>query len=137
MKYAKTTLASLMLAVGVALVSGCATQPPAKPEDVVKTRAQQRVDLLLKKDFDKAYTYLPPSYRALNSVDSYRNSFGNNAAWVEPKVINVDCPEADRCRAEVEVGVLVVARGFGSKPIPSTMWETWIREDGQWWFYQR
>ncbi|MFO1212070.1 MAG: hypothetical protein U1E74_05800 [Paenacidovorax caeni] len=31
----------------------------------------------------------------------------------------MDCPEADRCRAEVEVGVLVVARGFGSKPIPS------------------
>lgn len=127
----------IMLAIGLAVVSGCASQPPATPQDIVQARAQERVNLLFKRDFDKAYAYLAPSYRSLNSVESYRNSFGNNAAWVDPKVVKVQCPESDRCRAEVEVGVLVVARGFGSKPIPSTMWETWILEDGQWWYYQR
>ncbi|MBS0294435.1 MAG: hypothetical protein JSS01_18170 [Proteobacteria bacterium] len=135
MKYAKISLVSVMLA-GLAVVSGCASQPPAKPQDIVQARAQERVNLLLKRDFDKAYTFLAPSYRSLNSVENYRNSFGNNAAWVDPKVVKVQCPEPDRCQAAVEVGVRVAAPGFGSKPIPSTMWETWILEDGQWWFYQ-
>lgn len=137
MKYAHKFLAPAMLAAGLAVLSGCAAIAPTTPEATVQKRAQERVNLLFKRDFDKAYAYLAPSYRSLNSVESYRNNFGSNAAWVDPKVVKVECPDSDRCQAQVDVGVLVVARGFGSKPIPSTMWETWILEDGQWWYYQR
>ncbi|MDH4426148.1 MAG: hypothetical protein QE495_06820 [Acidovorax sp.] len=127
------------LTLGVALmitavVSGCAAVAPSKPEDVVRSRAQERVSLLQVRDFDKAYKYLPPSYRAINSVDSYRNNFGAGAAWADPKVTRVDCSEGDRCIAEVQLGVKVVASGFGREPIPTTLREIWIQEEGQWWF---
>jgi hypothetical protein len=117
-----------------AIVSGCAVMAPPKPEDVVMSRAQERVSLLQVRDFDKAYKYLPPSYRAINSVDSYRNNFGAGAAWADPKVTRVDCSEGDRCIAEVKLGVKVVASGFGREPIPTTLREIWIQEEGQWWF---
>ena len=39
--------------------------------------------------------------------------------------------------SEDELKVLVVARGFGSKPLPANLVETWLKEDGQWWFYQK
>jgi hypothetical protein len=52
-------------------------------------------------------------------------------------VASVKCTETDRCQVGIELGVIVVARGFSaSKPIQTTMYETWLLEDGQWWFYQ-
>ena len=129
-------IASMALAAG--LLAGCAsTSTPATAEDAVSQRAQQRVDLLLERNYDQAYAYLTPSYRALNDAERYRGRFGNGAKWIEPKVSKVECTTEERCVVTVKLGVLVVARGFGSKPIDSTMIETWLKEDGQWWYYQR
>ncbi|WP_027995453.1 hypothetical protein [Simplicispira psychrophila] len=124
------------MALAISLLTGCAnTFAPVAAEDLVSQRAQQRVDLLLDRKYDQAYEYLAPSYRALNSVESYRGRFGDGAKWIDPKVANVECPTEDRCVVKVKLKVLVVARGFG-KPIDSNMSETWLKEDGQWWYYQ-
>lgn len=138
-------IASVALAAG--LLAGCAAPgagvgttsavaTPAKAEDTVRVRAQQRVDLLLNRQYDQAYEYLAPSYRALNNVESYRSRFGDGAKWIDPKVASVECPTEERCNVTVKLKVLVVARGFG-QPIDSNMTETWLKEDGQWWYYQR
>ena len=130
-------IAFVVFAVATFGLVGCAGLPQSgKPEEVVKVRAQERVKLLQAKDFTKAYEYLAPSYRALNSVETYRNSFGGGASWVNPTVEKVECPDADRCIAEVKLGVLVVARGFGSQPLPTVLRETWILQDGNWWFFK-
>ena len=127
-------LSAVTLAIGV--MTGCATiSSPTTPENIVSQRAQQRVDWLLEKKYDQAYAYLTPSYRALNSPESYRGRFGDGAKWIEPKVANVECSTEERCVVTVKLKVLVVARGFG-KPIDSNMTETWLKEDGQWWYYQ-
>ena len=132
-KYSLT--AALVLAAG--LLAGCAnTFTPATAEDFVGKRAQQRVELLAEKKYDQAYEYLAPSYRALNSTQNYRGRFGEGAKWIDPKVANVECPAEDRCTVTVKLKVLVVARGF-NQPIDSNMTETWLKEDGQWWYYQR
>jgi hypothetical protein len=131
----KYTLTALMLATG--LLAGCAsTFTSATPEDIVGKRAQQRVDLVLERKYDQAYEYLAPSYRTLNNVESYRGRFGDGAKWIEPKVANVECSTEERCVVTVKLKILVVARGFG-QPIDSNMTETWLKEDGQWWYYQR
>lgn len=141
----------LVVAVALAtgLLAGCAGNPQpgssaaapapqaASAQDTVGMRAQQRVDLLVASQFDKAYNYLLPSYRALNSLESYRNQFGGGAKWVNPRVGKVQCESEARCTVTVDLGVLVVAPGFGTRPIPSTMFETWLKEDGQWWYYQK
>ena len=136
--------AAVLLAAG--LLAGCAnTTAPAAPtaaatpaaaEDIVSQRAQQRVDLLAVGKYDQAYVYLAPSYRALNSVENYRGQFGTGARWIEPKIAKVECASEDRCAVTVKLKVSVVARGF-SKPVDSTLVETWLKEDGQWWHYQR
>lgn len=131
----KYTLTALMLATG--LLAGCAsTFTSATPEDIVGKRAQQRVDLVLERKYDQAYEYLAPSYRTLNNVESYRGRFGDGAKLIEPKVANVECSTEERCVVTVKLKILVVARGFG-QPIDSNMTETWLKEDGQWWYYQR
>ncbi len=131
----KYTLTALVLATG--LLAGCAnTLTPTTAEEIVSQRAQQRVDLLLDKKYDQAYEYLAPSYRALNTVETYRNQFGEGARWVEPKVAKVECPTEERCNVTVKLKIAVAARGF-TKPIDSSMFETWIKEDGKWWYHQR
>lgn len=128
-------LASLVLAAG--LLTGCATVfTPVTAEDIVSQRAQQRVNVLLERKYDQAYEYLAPSYRALNNTESYRSRFGDGAKWIEPKVAKVECPTEDRCTVMVKLKILVVAPGF-SKPIDSNIFETWLKEDGQWWYFQR
>ena len=143
-------LAASLLAAG--LLAGCAsgntapgaasaampaTPPAASAEQAISARAQQRVDLLVASQFDQAYNYLLPSYRALNTAESYRNTFGGGAKWIKPTVSAVKCETQERCTATIDLGVLVVAPGFGTRPIASTMFETWLKEDGQWWYYQR
>lgn len=130
------SLVSVGALTAVAVLAGCAAITPATPEATVQKRAQERVNLMQAREFTKAYAYLTPSYRALNDADAYTKSFGSSAAWVEPKVNQVKCPDSDRCLVSVTVGVQVVAPGFGSKPLPSTMWETWVLENGQWWFHK-
>lgn len=134
-------------AVTASLLAGCAGNSPNAPmtavasvtkaETAVTSRAQKRVELLGSAKYEEAYAYLTPSYRALNDVDSYRHRFGAGAKWINPQVSNVKCENDERCTVTVSLGVLVIARGFGTKPIASTMYETWLKEDGQWWYYQR
>ena len=123
-------------AVNVPVVTSAGTASSVKAEDAVKSRAQKRIDLLMANNYEGAYAYLTPSYRALNNTESYRNRFGSGAKWVNPQVHSVKCEDAERCKVTVTLGVLVVAQGFGTKPIDSTMFETWLLEDGQWWYYQ-
>lgn len=127
------------LALAAATLVGCAstaTTPATPPEQAVSERAQQRWDRLVAKDFDKAYTYLTPSYRGLKTPAQYANTFSNGASWQSAKVDKVTCESAERCTAAVKIEVVVLARGF-TKPLESTLYETWLLDEGQWWFYQK
>ena len=142
-KYCLT--AAVLLAAG--LLAGCAAPgagsssaaaPAAsttKVENAVSVRAQQRWDWLMAGKFDDAYTYTTPAYRALNTAQDYRNRFSSGAKWVDPKVDSVTCESGERCRVKIVLGIQVAARGF-TKPTRSVIFETWLPEDGQWWFYQ-
>ena len=142
-KYCLT--AAVLLAAG--LLAGCAAPgagsssaaaPAAsttKVENAVSVRAQQRWDWLMAGKFDDAYTYTTPAYRALNTAQDYRNRFSSGAKWVDPKVDSVTCEGDERCRVKIVLGIQVPARGF-TKPTRSVIFETWLPEDGQWWFYQ-
>ena len=56
---------------------------------------------------------------------------------MNPNGNSVKCEETERCKVTVKLGILVAAQGFINKPVDSTMVETWLLEDGQWWYYQR
>lgn len=123
------------------LLSGCASNPAQttdapSSESIVRQRAQERWKFLVVRNFEKAYEFLPPSYRALKTPDEYRSSFGNGAGWKNPVVDSIQCENTERCVLNIKLDVVVVASGF-YKPIPSDLKEVWIQEDGQWWAYEK
>lgn len=139
-----TALAAASLLAGCAApgASGSAAAPastavtaPAKAEDAVRARAQQRWDWLVKGQYEEAYSYTTPAFKGLNTAQSYRNRFGTGASWTGARVQSVDCAATERCTVQVAVDTRVVARGFRD-PITTTVVETWLLEDGQWWYYQ-
>ena len=139
----QTTLGRLARVATVAAaaiaVSACAIQPQTT-EDAVMSRAQQRWDALVAKDFKKAYTYMAPSYRALVTPEDYAKKFGTGGRWTSVAVRSAKC-EAERCqvRVLVEAKVRVPMPGMrtGSEQALSSNYdEPWVREDGQWWHYE-
>jgi hypothetical protein len=103
----------------------------------VKARAQERRDALVKGDMERAYQYFTPGYRAIVSVDRYRNSIGNASQTVAATVESVECESLEKCIAKVKVEMkpLVVPRFTGT--ITTYSDETWLFEAGQWWLFQK
>jgi hypothetical protein len=127
----------LVAALAVAVLGGCATgYRPNSPEAIVKERANLRWQALLKGDFDTAYKMSNPAYRSLSSLDRFRGRFGSAVSWVDAKVVKVEC-EPEKCQVTLEVGARPVVRARLEEPIATAVKETWILEDGQWWYYQR
>ena len=118
---------------GVGITSAAIT--PAKAQDAVRVRAQQRWDWLVAGKYPEAYSYTTPAFRGLNTAQEYRNRFGTGASWVGAKVQGVECSSPERCTVQVAVDTRVLARGFRG-PITTTVVDTWLYEEGQWWFHQ-
>ena len=124
------------LLLATVLLAGCAALSPAKPEDLVRQRAQARWDALLAGEWGKAYRYMAPSYRALVQEKRYANQFGGGAGWVAAEVVNVNCQE-DRCAVRMKITFRPIM-GVRSGDTAATHFdETWIREEGEWWMYQK
>lgn len=126
-------------ALGVAmalLLGGCAGLPGSTPEAAVEARANARWQALVKGDFDAAYEYLPPSVRATRTKQEYRGSFAGAVSWVKGEVERIEC-EAQRCEAVVRVeAVPLIRRGFTGN-ISLGIPESWIKEEGNWWFFPK
>ena len=108
---------------------------PAKAEDAVRVRAQQRWDWLVTGKYEDAYGYTTPAFRGLNTAQNYRNRFGTGASWTGARVQSVECATPERCTVQVAVDTRVVARGFRD-PITTSVVETWLLERDQWWYHQ-
>jgi len=119
----------VLVAVALSLVGGCATTtaPDRPAEEVVKARAQARWDAVVKEDYGTAYGYLGPGSRAVNSLDTYKASI-NRGFYKSGQVESVTC-EAEKC----EVQVRVEYEYKGSR-IKTPLGETWIKQQGNWWY---
>lgn len=126
-------LAVLWLA---ALAAGCATVGSATPEQIVQQRAQARWAALIAGDWDKAYGYMAPSYRTLVERKRFANQFGGGAAWQGVEVVSVTCKD-ERCTALVKLLFRPVIGPRTAEPMSTHFEETWVREDGQWWMFQK
>ena len=120
--------------IGVVIVAlgGCATTQTTpeggKPEEVVKARAQARWDAVTKEDFATAYGYLSPGSRSVNSLEAYRIAVPK-AFYKEGRVESVTCSGPDTCETQVRVEY-----EFKGKRFKTPLAETWIRQEGNWWY---
>ena len=129
--------AALLAAVlGASLwLAGCAALQPKTPEQVVEQRVEARWAALIKGDFDQAWTFTQPGFRAVVKQADYRKRFGAGGQWRGVQVHQVDC-EAERCTARVRLTSRIMMPPFNKQDIVGTIDEVWVREEGQWWFYQ-
>ena len=123
-------------ALGAALwLAGCASLTPKTPEEQVTARVEQRWAALIAGDFDKAWQYTQPGFRAMVKQRDYGKRFGSGGQWLGVQVHNVSC-EADRCNVRIRLTTKVLVQGHMGREMTGALDETWVREDGQWWYYQ-
>jgi hypothetical protein len=125
-------------ALAVVLAAGCATMG-GTAESAVRSRATDNWKARVAGDLDRAYTFMPPSYRALTPVDRYKKAYATAAKLTAAQVADVKCETADKCVATIRIEAMAVMPGMrGSLPPLVTHYEeTWIREGGQWWLYDQ
>lgn len=131
-------LSGLLLAG--ALLGGCASMQPQTPEEQVMSRSQERWDALVTKDAKKAYDLMTPSFRALISQEDFQRRMPSAGRWTGASVHSAKC-EAERCQVKVRISASVAANLPGMRRgqttgVTSYFDEPWVREDGQWWFYE-
>ena len=124
----------LLLVVGLAWAGTDPTLAPTDREQVLRQRAQERWNLLIKKDFSAAYLFEAPVYRAAYSLEQYQREFGKDVVW-ESAVIDHVLFEGDEV-ATIYVNVQYQQAKLIAGEAPrfsSLLTEKWIRSDDQWW----
>ena len=123
--------AGLVLA-GCATVGGVtAESPPEVKQAAVTERVKARWQAVIDGDTEKAYGFLSPGSKAVTTYDGYRAKArltGFRAADVE----SVAC-ETEACK--VKVRVVLDHRLMKGLSVPAE--ETWVLENGQYWYVWR
>ena len=130
----RAALAALLATATLALAA-CAGLQPKTPEDVVRERSEARWDALIKRDFDKAWEYTQPAYRALVGQKDYYKRFGGAGQWKGVQIHEVTC-EPERCTVRLRVAAKVQAPPFTGQELVTYLEEVWVRDEGQWWYFQ-
>ncbi len=128
-------LAETLGVVAIVALAGCATirpdSPPEAKREAVTERANARWAALIKGDTDTAYAFLSPASKELTPLTEYRTE-ARSKGFRSAKIENVDC-EPESCR----VTVTVVYDHPKMKGIPTLVQESWVLEDGKYWYVWR
>lgn len=118
----------------VILSAGCGTVGlPSTPEELVASRATERLNAMLAGDFEKALGYTNSSFRQVTSADEYQLRYSGAANWTDAKVDRVVC-EDERCEVRVLVSYrMVTPTVVNTRPLD----QVWISVDGQWFMYEQ
>tara|TARA_R110001592_G_scaffold215025_2_gene468287 strand:+ start:57012 stop:57461 length:450 start_codon:yes stop_codon:yes gene_type:complete len=129
------------LIVSMALVAGCTDNKELSEAEVaaLELRVAERWQALAARDFEKAWEYTTPLYRASFPKHLYVKKFSYAVEWelTAVEVVNYDARAAV---ASVVVRVMskptkqTSAASIAVGPIPSNLRERWIFTDGEWWF---
>lgn len=120
--------------LAAAVLWGCAAAP-ATPELAVRERAKQVWQAKVAGDYDKAYGFMPPSYRAVNSPADYKKAFGGAVRLIAAEVVSVRCETSDKCTAEMKIEARAALARGASAPIVTYFDEVWVREAATWWLF--
>lgn len=134
------TFSRFALVTTVLAVSACGVIQPKTDEERVFELAEQRQAALLEYDFEKAYQYMSPGYRQLNSLEKFTANNMGVYGWESSSVLDATCEE-ELCKVNVEIEY-DAARMFntGRKPVTEKRIisrvniETWVKLDNKWWF---
>ena len=134
-------LARAFLLAWIALLvagAGATTSNPPSTEQLLR-RAGERWEALVARDWDRAYTYSSPAYRAVFTREMYRQKFSYMVEW---ELTGVEVVNYDAGAAVASVAVRVMSRPVKQTSaasaaigaVPTRIVEQWILDDGEWWY---
>lgn len=127
---------ALIAGASVLALVGCATVDNRPPEQQVSQRVGERWKALADADFNRAYGFNTPAYRALITPEMYRSRIGSAVSWTGGEAVRVECPDAKTCKAFVRVEYKLLLGARHGDTANTHVDETWLFEDGQWWVFQ-
>lgn len=129
------------------LAVGCASQAPrsdvaaeagalpsAKEREIIKQRAIQRWEFLIKHEAEKAYDFLSPGYRATKTREAYASEMNNRPVrWSKVLPYSQNCEKPTVCVVSLQIDANVNMPGVKG-PVSSVgfVTETWIKTRGKW-----
>ena len=126
-----------------ALAAPAPAQPPAvvapaADEALLKERIQARWQALIERNFDAAYLFETPAYRAIYTPNQFRSKISGSLDWrtITVKQIDYDGPDVAKIQLEVAYRYAEPEKEGPVYDMTQTLWETWLRRDGQWWHQQ-
>jgi len=129
----KNAVIRLLIATCVLpLFAGCAGLGlGGSPEDIVRKRASDRIDVLMVGDYEKSFTYVAPALRAVTDWKDHAFRYAGIRNWTNAEVGEVECEES-RCEVEVLVTYQMARyKAKNTRPLK----EVWIAVDGRWYLY--
>lgn len=124
------------LLVGCQTFGGAASSEAM--ESALRERVESRWDAVLAVDFDKVYTFATPAYRKTYDLRHFHNQYAVQVQRTGAEVREIDFMDDTFTTAKVIVMLSFQTTGFGSGVIDgvSRIEETWVRENGKWWFVE-
>ncbi len=130
----KSVWVKIILCMTIAfLFVGCSTQSSMSDEEIVRKRAQERLNALVAQDYEKAYSYASPGYRAGVSAGAHFPKFAGAGSWTKGIVKEVTCA-GDVCDVKTSISYTLLRLNLtNTRP----MSQRWIKVDGKWWIYHK
>lgn len=127
----------LFVSVLLLAVAGCASVPAQNDRAAaeVMRKANQRWQALIDGEIKAAYEMTAPSYRGLVSLQAFRRNFGSGP-WLEAQALQAEC-ELEKCNVRIRMTYASPMPKLNGGKMTTSILETWIKEDGQWWFLPR
>lgn len=106
---------------------------------VVTDRANARLEALKAGDFEKAYSFMSPGYRSVNTFQRFKGTHAGGAALLKSAVVDrVEC-ETDTCTALIKANYYfrnskISLANKEPMIIERVNQEDWIKVDGEWWY---
>ena len=117
----------------ITTLSACANWgKPLTAEQRVNARSDALFELRMGNQFKEAYTYTSPGYRAVNGYDKFRLKYAVVSPLSGGKVTSVSCEE-ERCT--VRRAYTTTTPLLPNAQIPIGIEETWIYQQGEWWWH--
>lgn len=129
-----------------ASVSGAESQPSLVVANQtanaqLRQRVESRWQALAAGDFEAAYQFGTPGYRAVYTPLQFKYQFGSQIAWrvATVKDIRYDDDDANVARVVVSVAYRYdepEKKDYRALDGTATLNEVWLRKDEQWWYQQ-
>jgi hypothetical protein len=132
--FTRAWVRQVALGIVTVVLAGCAAMSMS-PEEVIKGRSNEYWKARATQDYEKAFRFLPPSFRAVTTLEAYKKGFQGSALVVSAQAEAVKCETADKCVVTQKLEAKAVLRRASSPPIVTYYDEIWVREDGQWWLF--